>query len=102
MQIVQETPLKFHVAIGKNAIIHLKPLSSSQTTPTSLHFGYPPTNKIRACYQPESREDAAPHHPAFTTRPRRRGHRMNPKHPSGPPMTLGNMREMGDHDGYVV
>jgi len=26
----------------------------------------------------------------------------NPKHPPRPPMTLGNMREMGDHDGYVV
>ena len=30
-------------------------------------------------------------------RPRRRGHRMIPKHPPGSPMTLGNMREQGVH-----
>jgi hypothetical protein len=26
----------------------------------------------------------------------------NPKYPPGPPMTLGNMREMSDRDGYVL
>ena len=32
-------------------------------------------------------------HAAIAFRPRRRGHRVNPKHPLGPPMTLGNMRK---------
>jgi hypothetical protein len=31
--------------------------------------------------------------------PRRRSHRMKPKHPTGPAMTLGNMRELGAASG---
>jgi hypothetical protein len=38
---------------------------------------------------------SAPTAIAATARPRRRGHRVTPKHPPGPPMDLGNMREFG-------
>ena len=43
-------------------------------------------------------ENGASHGPGIASDifgPRRRGDRVKPKHPLGPPMTLGNMRALG-------
>jgi hypothetical protein len=51
--------------------------------------------QIPASHQFEGSQKDWPANSCDPARPRRQSHRMNSKHPAGPPMTLGNMRATG-------
>jgi hypothetical protein len=50
---------------------------------------------VRAGCESQDRESPRHHHSRNNPGARRRGDRVKPKHPPGPPMTLGIMRELG-------
>src|SRR5262245_23256824 len=52
-------------------------------------------DQVRFCNQSEDGERTWTCYSASTPCTCRRGHRVISKHPHGPPMTLGNMRELG-------